>query len=111
MIRRSGPFRRSDWYQGVELCWASLSLSVLGYYDLAKSYAEASTTNDEIVASLLLNTAFLIASLGATLWVASAHQDLETAPNTSRQILRLGIECNLLGSILIASFVVFVRTV
>jgi hypothetical protein len=111
LIRGPGSRSASDWYQGIELCWAALSLSILDFYDTVKQLVDGGANAGELTAHITANTFYLIIALAVTIWVAILHQEYgnENFPNKRRQIWMLGIVANSVGAIITCAFVALVK--
>ena len=112
VIRGPGGWHREDFYQGVELCWASSGAALLQYYDTAREVASGARMATSAVGQLAANTLLVIASLFALFIAAAWHQENaqpQTASARRRQVWLLGVVSNVIGAGLIFVFVVFVK--
>ncbi len=111
LVRGPTGFVRADFYQGIELCWAVLGVALLHYYDVLRSYAAKEVTAPTMAIALISNTILLVITVCTTIGVATQHQELEGSENVRRQIVVLGVICNLIGVLLFAWFVIGIKGV
>ncbi len=111
LVRGPG-WQRSDFFLGVELSLAAMASALVYVFDLSKL-----TTNQiDSMASLsqkIATTAFFIAlCFFLLLWILSTHQDWEKRIQNPRgQLIWLAVIANLVGSGLLAAFVLLVKGV
>lgn len=109
---RGTKWKFSDFYLGVELALAAMASSMVYIFDVTKL---PSTTIEEISSinsKLAYNASFLTICFFLLLFVLTTHQDWEKRnKNPKGQIIWLGIVTNLIGSTLMAIFVLIVKGV
>lgn len=111
LVRGPSGFVRTDFYQGIELCWAVLGVAVLFFYDALRSFALEEVSASRLAIALIWNTILLVVTVFATIFVATQHQELESSQNVRREIVVLGVICNLVGVLLFMWFVVGIKGV
>ena len=81
-------------------------------YDLQKTASSSSQHAVSLPGKMVATSSFLAISFFLLLWILSTHQDWEGKNQNPRgQLLWLGIGGNLVGVLLYASFVMFVKGV
>lgn len=108
---RGSSWQRSDFFLGVELSLSAMASALVYIYDLSKITNNPSL-NVNVSEKLAATGSFIALSFFLLLWVLSTHQDWEKrAQNSKGQIIWLGIITNLIGALLMATFVLLVKGV
>lgn len=68
---------RSDFYQGMELCWAVLGAAILYFYDLLRLFASQAVGGSNFALQIIVTVLLVGETLMATLAVACLHQNFE----------------------------------
>ena len=106
---RGSTWERSDFYLGVELALSAIASAFVYLFDLSRvssGTAEAATLSRRLAA----NGGFLTLCFFTLLWVLTTHQDWEKrTQNPKGQLFWLVFLSNLIGTLLMASFVLFVK--
>lgn len=109
---RGGGWKSTDFFLGVELALSALGSAMVYLYDLQKSASGSSQHAVLLPGKMVATSSFLAISFFLLLWILSTHQDWEGKNQNPRgQLLWLGIGGNLVGVLLYASFVMFVKGV
>jgi hypothetical protein len=109
---RGGGWKSTDFFLGVELALSALGSAMVYLYDLQKSASGSSQHAVSLPGKMVATSSFLAISFFLLLWILSTHQDWEGKNQNPRgQLLWLGIGGNLVGVLLYASFVMFVKGV
>jgi hypothetical protein len=117
---RGSNWEIRDFFLGVEFTLAAMTSGLVYFFDLAKDIAKQATneiTTQVNTASVVQNkltiaTAFVAVTFFLLLWVLSTHQDWERKTDDSKgQFWRLCIMSNLMGSGLMAAFILIVKGV
>lgn len=111
LVRGPTGFIRTDFFQGIELCWAVLGVAVLYFYDALHAYSQGTMSGSRLAIALIGNTILMVVTVFVTIFVATQHQELEGSSNLRRQVTVLGVACNLAGILLFVAFVVIVKGV
>lgn len=102
-MSRGGDWERSDFYQGLELCWAALAAGLLNFFDLAR----ANPANVTLLVAV--NAFYLVGALLVLLWVIERHQHWQSKSSSRAQLIWLAIVCNGLGGGLFVALIVGVK--
>lgn len=109
---RGGGWKSTDFFLGVELALSALGSAMVYLYDLQKTASSSSQHAVSLPGKMVATSSFLAISFFLLLWILSTHQDWEGKNQNPRgQLLWLGIGGNLVGVLLYASFVMFVKGV
>ena len=107
---RGSTWQRSDFFLGVELALAAMASALVYVFDLAALSAAQSTQSPDLPEKLAATGSFLALSFFLLLWILTTHQDWEQrTANRGGQIFWLGFFANLIGAVLLAIFVLFVK--
>jgi hypothetical protein len=114
LVRGSG-WKQEDFYLGIELTLAAMSAALVHIFDLARRLAIASEVAGqgstlEITQQLAVTGTFIAVTFLLFLVVLTIHQDWTgETQRKAAQLVRLGGVSNLIGSGLLATFVVLVK--
>ncbi len=109
LVRGSG-WEKSDFFLGVELALAAITLALVNFIDLSKDTQKKSTSLDPN--TIQSNALFMLIGMGLLLFVLTMHQDWEKKTKSPKgQVFWLGIVCNLFGAFLMISFIILVKGV
>ena len=109
---RGSAWRRTDFFLGVELSLSAMASALVYVFDLAKMTIQQTGVQSSLDQKIAATATFLALCFFLLLWVLSTHQDWERRSENSRgQIVWLGVIANLIGSGLLATFVLFVKGV
>ncbi len=113
---RGSEWERRDFFLGVEFTLAAMSSALVYLFDLAKDMNKAisdpSINSASTSIKLTVTAVFVAFTFFLLLWVLSTHQDWEKpGVNAKKQFWRLCILSNLIGSGLMAVFILVVKGV
>jgi hypothetical protein len=102
---RGTEWKRSDFFMGIDLTLAALASSLIN----ASELLHANQQNLSL-AKVVTNTSYIPIAFFIFFIVLCTHQDWEQKPqNKIGQWLWLGVFCNLIGTVLMVSFIVIVK--
>ena len=111
-IIRGSSWQRHDFFLGVEFTLATMSSSLIYRFDLMKNISESTENTESMLTKFTATAAFIALIIFLLLYVLSMHQDWQKKDNIPKgQIIRLGIIANVIGSGLLAFFILFVKGV
>ena len=107
---RSGGWKRTDFFLGVELALAALGSAMVYFYDLQKLPPTPAAAGASVADRIGATASFLAITFFLLLWILSTHQDWEARTQNPRgQIVWLGVISNLVGVAVFAAFVMLVK--
>ncbi|ETR73135.1 MAG: hypothetical protein OMM_07132 [Candidatus Magnetoglobus multicellularis str. Araruama] len=111
-IIRGSSWQRHDFFLGVEFTLATMSSALIYLFDLIKIISESTENSESMLTKFTATAAFIALIFFLLLYVLSMHQDWQKKDNSPKgQIIRLGIIANVIGSGLLAFFILFVKGV
>jgi Na+/phosphate symporter len=107
-IVRGSSYESKDFYFGVELTLGTLGTCLTNLFDFIKSpvQGQANVASDV----LLKNAVFVAISFCSLLFLLGLHQDWEARSlEPKKQVFWLGVFSNLVGALLMVSFILVVK--
>jgi len=117
---RGHAWQRSDFYLGIDLSLAGISSGLIYISELLSTKANEAGCltpacigfRESVDHKLLADAGYIVIALVCFLLVLALHQDYErNTSNLKSQLIFLGILSNLVGTGMLASFILFVKGV
>lgn len=107
---RASPWKRSDFYLGVEFTLAAMTAALVHIFDLVNQSGTATNVSSVTGGQFVGTTVFIIGALFLLFLILSIHQDWEKRDDRPwLQMCVLVGATNLIGAGLLAAFVLFVK--